>query len=75
MSSDENMVTDMDQAETQSTTQSNSQLERSFSLNSQIESNIEPWGRVVIYKITRKRYGMSATIASYSNQKVRTFGK
>lgn len=70
MSDDDEMI------DSQQATQSNSQLETSLSLSSEINNTpdiFEPWGRIVIYKISRKRLGIR--VVQYLKSQVRIFGK
>lgn len=73
MAADDEEMTDMSQL----ATQSGSIAFSSFSLSndeSDREPIREPWGRIVIYKILRKRFGVRK-VAQYIEQKIRTYGE
>lgn len=70
MSDDEEM-TDVSQV----VTQSGSILYTSFSLSNNEPPDREPWARIVMYKISKKRYGVRANLANYEKKQVRTLGK
>lgn len=68
MSDDEEM-SDLSQA----ITQSGSITFTSLSLSNQEPDN-EPWGRILIFKIHRKRFGIRSTIAKFQKVQESVFG-
>lgn len=70
---DDEEMSDMSQRQTQS--QGDFQFELSSSSNSQSQPHAEPWGKIIIYKITRKRLGLSRAYQQYAKTLMRVIGK
>lgn len=69
MSDDEEM-TDLSQLATQSGSIANSSI-----ILSNSESQRDPWGQIVIYKIERRRLGVRGNTLKYSETRVRIHGE